>query len=137
MKKYIWGILAYLFLISIVPTISSCGEKNIEDVEKNEDKDEEPTIIGTWKYSFNGPNGYSLITIKKDMTAIYSEWDGGRWEKKDMKLLYEYDETNNIIHFYRQESGKKWRECQIIRLTYTSMTVLDFVDSGERIWTRQ
>ena len=80
--------------------VSSCGEEK-------EENSNAPIIVGTWKYSWG--DGYSLLKINKDMTAIYNEWDDGEWDSKDEKYNYVYDERKNIIYSYHYFTGELWK----------------------------
>lgn len=128
MKKYILGLIGIVFAFAMTFNLSSCSKEK-------EEGEVTPLIIGTWKYSFG--DGYCLLKINEDMTAIYNEWDDGEWESKDEKYSYVYDETNNIIYFYHFNTEKLWEECQIASITKIEMRTLDFLDSGICIWRRQ
>ena len=128
MKKYILGLIGIVFAFAMTFNLSSCSKEEVEP-EK-----ETPLIVGTWKYSWG--DGYCLLKINKDMTAIYNEWDDGEWDAKDEKYNYVYDESKNIIYFYHP-SGRQWETCQIASITKTEMRTLDFLDSGICIWKRQ
>lgn len=107
--------------------ISACGEEK-------EENSNVPIIVGTWKHSME--DGYCLLKINEDMTAIYNEWDNGEWDSKDEQYYYVYDEANNIIYFYHP-SGELWESCRIVRITKTEMRTFDFLDGGILEWKRQ
>lgn len=126
--KHIFKFIGIILISMMTLCISACGEEK-------EENSNAPIIVGTWKYSWE--DGYCLLKINKDMTAIYNEWDDGEWDSKDEKYNYVYDETNNIIYFYDFYTGKLWEECQIVGITKTEMRTLDFLDGGILVWKRQ
>ena len=126
--KHIFKFIGIILISMMTLCISACGEEK-------EENSNAPIIVGTWKYSWE--DGYCLLQINKDMTAIYNEWDDGEWDSKDEKYNYVYDETNNIIYFYDFYTGKLWEECQIVGITKTEMRTLDFLDGGILVWKRQ
>lgn len=91
-------------------------------------------IIGTWKYSWG--DGYALIQIQKNGTALYSEWDNGGWDAKDEMYYYEYDASNSTIYYY-DNSYDLWERCKIVSITSKEMKTKDFLDDGIVIWKRQ
>lgn len=127
MKKFIIGLIGVIFASVMALSLSSCGKEEVEST---------PLIVGTWKFSWE--DGYGLLKINEDMTAIYNEWDDGEWDAKDEKYNYIYDESKNIIHFYDYYTKEeKWDLCQIVSITKTEMRTLDFLDSGIIVWKRQ
>ena len=131
MKKI--SIFTLMFLFSIVSICyTSCNNDEVDDELVNNSS----KIIGTWKYTFNNGESFSLLTIKGDQTALYSEWDNGGWDSKYEKLIYNYDENINLISFY-DEDGSPWEECIIVTITDKIMVTLDFLDSGKIAWIKQ
>lgn len=105
-----------------------------EDDDEDDDEISISKIIGTWKYSWG--DGYALIQIQKNGTALYSEWDNGGWDAKDEMYYYEYDASNSTIYYY-DNSYDLWERCKIVSITSKEMKTKDFLDGGIVIWKRQ
>lgn len=131
MKKI--SIFTLMFLFSIVSICyTSCNNDEVDDELVNNSS----KIIGTWKTTFDDGKGFSILTIKWDQTALYSEWDNGSWDSKNEKLIYTYDKNINSITFY-YEDGSLWEECIIDTITNEIMVTFDFLDSGKMTWIKQ
>lgn len=138
MKKLIYKLICLTIVSMMTFCISSCGKDVVEDIEKEQEGGSEInkiTFIGTWKYVIS--SGYCLLTINEDNTAIYNEWDDGKWDAKDEKYTYVYDEVNNVIYFYDYNTGEQWDRCEIVSITAKEMRTRDFLDRGVAIWKRQ
>lgn len=117
------NLITILFLVLCTTfSLSSCSS--------DEDSENAYSIIGTWKYTFNGPNDYSLLTLNANGTGHYFELDNGEIDG-DEDFRYSYSD-NIMTIFY--EDGE--RETVIINWKNRNMFVTSWLDDVDT-WIRQ
>lgn len=87
-------------IFGTVTFFSSCHKEKIEEI----DDDAEYSIIGTWKYTFDSPSDYCLITFNLDGTGKSIEFDNG---KLDGDETFKYSYSNNVLTVFWDEDGYK------------------------------
>lgn len=120
MKKILVSLLAIMAITIVSVNLSSCS-KDEETVDPT------PTIVGTWKYSWD--SGYNLLTFYENGTCRDQEYDHGKWER-DRSGNYEYNAKEGYVILF----SKKY---DVIRLTTTELVLLNWLDSGNITLYRQ
>lgn len=112
-----------VLVLSTAFAFSSCKDDDEEDKAGY-------SIIGTWKYTFYGPNDYVLLTFNADGTGRSVEFDDGEIDG-DKSFLYSY--TENILTVYYE---KGYKEVVMIKWQNKNKFITSWYDAVDT-WIRQ
>jgi len=111
-------------LLFITFSLFSCS-KDDDKVNENDF-----SLIGTWKYTFDGPGDYVLLTFNVDGTGKSVEFDNGKIDG-DESFMYSYVE--NILTVYYEDGDK---ETVIINWKDKNKFITSWYDQVDT-WIRQ
>lgn len=93
-----WNLFTILSLVLCTTfVLFSCGK----DDDSNEN---DFSLIGTWKYTFEGPSDYVLLTFNVDGTGKSVEFDNG---KIDGDESFKYSYAESILTVYYEDGDKE------------------------------
>lgn len=98
---------------------------------------EKGDLVGTWKYSFDGENGYCIMTFKADGTGTNYEYDDGQEDNETFTYAYNKS-TNELKVLWPSEKSSTGyvEEKYILKWIDNNSFQSDIADGGS-IWNRQ
>ena len=99
---------AFILLTFALFTTFSLFSCSDDDEEKGND---EYSLIGTWKYTFDGPSDYVLLTFYLDGTGKSVEFDDGEIDGDD-SFRFSYAENKLTVYWedgYKETINISWK----------------------------
>ena len=129
MKKYILGLIGFVFAFAMTFNLSSCSKEE-EEVDE--------TIIGTWRHYTDKTKGYYYqITLEKDGTLIWHEIN--EHEDENLNCTYTYKD-NKIVWYWNDKVEAVWYVTQLYKtemITYRVHKYTGEIFENERIlWVK-
>lgn len=102
MKKYLLGLLAFMFVSAITLSVTSCSKSDTEDPGDNggNGSNSSSRIVGTWYYGESENNFYEKYVFNADGTGRGYEGDGNYGYDETWSFYYKYDEKTGILNMY-------------------------------------
>lgn len=125
-KKLFSMIIMLVLVFCSSLTISSCNK----DDKNEESTNKEYNLIGTWKYTFDSPSDYVLLTFNVDGTGKSVEFDDGEIDDDE---TFRYSYAENILTVYYEDG---YKEKIIINWQSKNKFITSWYDSVD-VWIRQ